>query len=125
MPARVEGYITVELDVSDYGDDISIIADPDDVAEIMDSNNLDMDDMMDYFDIKKEVLLTDVTQYIREVCDHDDLIKVINVCLYRFKDDFGNTFTQMVENRREADQAKSEIKVLQGGSSVSEIRSSS
>lgn len=125
MPARVEGYITVELDVSDYGDDISIIADPDDVAEIMDSNNLDMDDMMDYFDIKKEVLLTDVTQYIREVCDHDDLIKVINVCLNRFKDDFSNTFVQMVENRREADQAKSEIKVLQGGSSVSEIRSSS
>lgn len=125
MPARVEGYITLELDVSDYGDDISIIADPDDVAEIMDSNNLDMDDMMDYFDIKKEVLLTDVTQYIREVCDHDDLIKVINVCLNRFKDDFSNTFVQMVENRREADQAKSEIKVLQGGSSVSEIRSSS
>lgn len=125
MPARVEGYITVEVDVSDYGDDISIIADPDDVAEIMDSNNLDMDDMMDYFDIKKEVLLTDVTQYIREVCDHDDLIKVINVCLNRFKDDFSNTFVQMVENRREADQAKSEIKVLQGGSSVSEIRSSS
>lgn len=123
MPARIEGYITI--DASDYLDELEICADPDDIAQIMDSNNLDMDDMMDYFDIKKEVLLTDVTQYIREVCDHDDLIKVINVCLNRFKDDFSNTFVQMVENRREADQAKSEIKVLQGGSSVSEIRSSS
>ena len=38
--------------------------------------------------------------------------------------DYNSTFSQMVENRREADQAKAENKVLTGGPSVSEIRSS-
>ena len=36
MPARLEGYITV--DVSDYADEIEIHADADDIAEIMDAN---------------------------------------------------------------------------------------
>ena len=122
MPARIDGYI--QIDVSDYADELEIHADADDIAEIMDANNIDMDDMMEYFDIKPEIKLTDIKNYIEEFCDHQDLIKIVNCCLTRFTSDYNSTFNQMVENRREADQAKSEIKVLTGGSNVSEIRSS-
>ena len=121
MP-RVEGYITI--DVSDYYDEIEIHADADDIAEIMDANNIDMDEMMEHFDIKPEIMLVDIKRYIEDVCDHQDLIKIVNCCLTRFTTDYDSTFSQMVENRREADQAKAENKVLTGGPNVSEIRSS-
>ena len=122
MPARVEGYITV--DVSDYQDEIEIHADADDIAEIMDANNIDMDDMMEYFDIKPEIMLVDIKRYIEDECLHGDLVKIVNCCMSRFTGDYNATFNQMVDNRREADQAKAENKVLTGGPNVSEIRSS-
>ena len=122
MPAIFGGYITV--DVSDYQDEIEIHADADDIAEIMDANNIDMDEMMEYFDIKPEIMLVDIKRYIEDVCDHEDLVKIVNCCMTRFTSDYNATFTQMVENRREADQAKAENKVLTGGPNVSEIRSS-
>ena len=122
MPARLEGYITV--DVSDYADEIEIHADADDIAEIMDANHIDMNEMMEYFDIKPEICLIDVKRYIEDVCDHQDLVKIVNCCMTRFTSDYKVTFSQMVENRREADQAKAENKVLTGGPNVSEIRSS-
>ena len=122
MPARIDGYI--QIDVSDYADEIEIHADADDIAEIMDANNIDMDEMMEYFDIKPEIMLTDIKRYIEDVCDHQDLIKIVNCCMSRFTSDYNSTFNQMVENRREADQAKAEVKVMQGGPHVSEIRPS-
>ena len=42
----------------------------------------------------------------------------------RLMADYNATFNEMVENRREADQAKAEVKVMQGGPHVSEIRPS-
>lgn len=123
MPARIDGYITV--DVSDYADELEINADTDDIAEIMDANNIDMEDMMEYFDIKPEISMADVERYIQDYCDHDELSRIVNVCMNRFMTDYQSTFNQMVENRREADQAKSENKVLTGGPHVSEIRPSS
>ena len=122
MPAIFGGYITV--DVSDYQDEIEIHADADDIAEIMDANNIDMDEMMEYFDIKPEIMLVDIKRYIEDVCDHEDLVKIVNCCMTRFTSDYNATFNQMVDNRREADQAKAENKVLTGGPNVSEIRSS-
>ena len=122
MPARIEGYISI--DVSEFADELEIHADADDIAEIMDANNIDMDDMMEYFDIKPEIMLTDIKRYIEDVCDHQDLIKIVNCCMSRFTSDYKSTFNQMVENRREADQAKAEVKVMQGGPHVSEIRPS-
>ena len=110
MPARIDGYITV--DISDYADELEINADTDDIAEIMDANNIDIDEMMEHFDIKPEILLVDIKRYIEDVCDHEDLIKIVNCCLSRFTGDYNATFNQMVENRREADQAKAENKVL-------------
>ena len=122
MPARIEGYISI--DVSEFADELEIHADADDIAEIMDANNINMDEMMEYFDIKPEIMLVDIKRYIEDVCDHEDLVKIVNCCMTRFTSDYNATFTQMVENRREADQAKAENKVLTGGPSVSEIRSS-
>ncbi len=120
MPARFEGYITI--DASDYADEIEIHADADDIAEIMDANNIDIDDMMEYLDIQHATSLNDVECYIKDVCDHDDLVRVVNVCMNRFLVDYNATFNQMVENRRDADQAKAEIKVLTA-TPVSEVRS--
>ena len=122
MPARIEGYISI--DVSDFADELEIHADADDIAEIMDANNIDMNEMMEYFDITPEIALIDIKRYIEDVCDHQDLIKIVNCCMARFTSDYNATFSQMVENRREADQAKAELKVLTGGPNVSEIRSS-
>jgi hypothetical protein len=123
MPARIEGYISI--DVSEFADELEIHADADDIAEIMDANNIDMDEMMEYFDITPEIMLTDIKRYIEDVCDHQDLIKIVNCCMSRFTSDYNATFNQMVDNKREADQAKAEIKVMTGGPHVSEIRPSS
>ena len=122
MPARIEGYISI--DVSDFADELEIHADADDIAEIMDANNIDMDEMMEYFDITPEIALIDIKRYIEDVCDHNDLVKIVNCCLARFTSDYNATFSQMVENRDQADKAKAELKVLTGGPNVSEIRSS-
>ena len=122
MPARIEGYISI--DVSDFADELEIHADADDIAEIMDANNIDMNEMMEYFDITPEIALIDIKRYIEDVCDHNDLVKIVNCCLARFTSDYNATFSQMVENRDQADKAKAELKVLTGGPNVSEIRSS-
>ena len=122
MPARIEGYITI--DVSDYADELEIHADADDIADIMDANHIDIEEMMDHFDIKPEIMLTDIKRYIEDVCDHQDLIKIVNCCMSRFTSDYNATFSQMVDNRREADQAKAELKVVApnaGGPHVSTI----
>jgi hypothetical protein len=119
MPARIDGYISI--DVSDYADELEIHADADDIAEIMDANNIDMDDMMEYFDIRPEIMLTDIKRYIDDVCDHEDLIKIVNCCMSRFTSDYSATFSQMVENRRQADQAKAELKVVAPNREVSNV----
>ena len=86
MPARVEGYITV--DIGDYADDLEIQADADDIAEIMDANCINIDEMMDHFDIKPEIMLVDIKRYIEDVCDHEDLVKIVNCCMTRFTSDY-------------------------------------
>ena len=125
MPARLEGYITI--DASDYQDEIEIHADADDIAEIMDANNIDMDDMMEYFDVKpqNETALEDVDRYIQEVADHEDIVGIINVCIKRITTDYSLVFNDMVSYRKDLDQARAEAKVLTGGPHVSEVRPSS
>jgi hypothetical protein len=125
MPARIEGYITI--DASDYQDEIEIHADADDIAEIMDANNIDMDDMMEYFDVKPqgETALEDVDRYIQEVADHEDIVGIINVCIKRITTDYSLVFNDMVSYRKDLDQSRAEAKVLTGGPHVSEIRPSS
>jgi hypothetical protein len=125
MPARLEGYITI--DVSDWQDEIEIHADADDIAQIMDDNNIDMDEMMEYFDVKPkgETLSEDVDRYIQEVADHDNITRIINVCIKRIAADYSIVFNDLRAYRRDLDQAKAEAKVLTGGPHVSEIRPSS
>jgi glycine/serine hydroxymethyltransferase len=122
MPARLEGYITI--DASDYQDEIEIHADADDIAQIMDDNNIDMDEMMEYFDVKPDITLSSISHYIQD-CMHDDLIRIVNACMNRLMADYNLTFNKLVESRREADQFKAEGKVLTGGPHVSEVRPSS
>jgi hypothetical protein len=125
MPARLEGYITI--DVSDWQDEIEIHADADDIAQIMDDNNIDMDEMMEYFDVKPkgETLSEDVDRYIQEVADHDNITRIINVCIKRIAADYSIVFNDLRAYRRDLDQAKAEAKVLTGGPHVSEVRPSS
>jgi hypothetical protein len=121
MPARLEGYITI--DASDYQDEIEIHADADDIAQIMDDNNIDMDEMMEYFDVKPkgETLSEDVDRYIQEVADHDNITRIINVCIKRIAADYSIVFNDLRAYRRDLDQAKAEAKVLTGGPHVSEV----
>lgn len=48
MPARVEGTIYAEVDVRDYGDELEIVADMDDIVEIMEANNIEAGEMIEY-----------------------------------------------------------------------------
>ena len=48
MPARVEGTIYAEVDVRDYGDELEIIADMDDIVEIMEANRIEAGEMIEY-----------------------------------------------------------------------------
>ena len=125
MPARLEGYITI--DASDWQDEIEIHADADDIAQIMDDNSIDMDEMMEYFDVKPkgETLSEDVDRYIQEVANHDNITRIINVCIKRIAADYSIVFNDLRAYRRDLDQAKAEAKVLTGGPHVSEVRPSS
>jgi hypothetical protein len=67
---RVEGYITV--DAADYSDDLAIVADADEIIEIMDANNLSIEDLIDacgYEPEKKPVEMVDVVHYFTETSD--------------------------------------------------------
>ena len=111
MPARIEGYITIEA--SDYDDQLEIHADANDIYEIMECNSIGIEEVMECFDYQKpEIGLDDIQLYLNTVADHDDLAEVVSWCIKRFTSDFSATFNQMVDNRRDADQAKAEIKVL-------------
>ena len=110
MPARIEGYLTI--DAGDYSDDLEIIADADDIYEIMEANQIHIDEVMELYEAKTEIGLADIQLYLNTVADHDDLAEVVGWCISRVKSDFSNTFNQMVDSRRDADQAKAEIKVL-------------
>ena len=48
MSARVEGTIYAEVDVRDYGDELEIVADMDDIVEIMEANNIEAGEMIEY-----------------------------------------------------------------------------
>lgn len=48
MPARVEGTIYVDVNVRDYGDDLEIVADMDDIVEIMEANHIEAGEMIEY-----------------------------------------------------------------------------
>ena len=125
MPARIEGYITI--DASDYTDELEIHADAYDIAQIMDYNEVSIESLMQEFDIKQqaEITLEDVDRYIQEEADHEDIAGIVSVCIKRLTSDYSITFNQMVESRRALDQARAEAKVLTGGPHVSEIRPSS
>jgi hypothetical protein len=123
MPARIEGYITV--DAADYADDLEIHADADDIAEIMDANNIDMDDMMEYFDVSKEVRVSDIEDAIKDGCDTDDLIRIVNCCMTRLVNDYKQVFKNMCDKEDQIQQKIAEAKVLTGGPHVSEVRPSS
>ena len=123
MSTTIKGYITFDVEDHDDGE-LEIHADADGIAEIMDANNIDIDDMIEYFDHIQDVNLATVENYITDTCDHDQISRIVNVCMNRLMADYTATLQQVLDLKREADQAKAELKVLTGGPNVSEIRSS-
>ena len=51
MPARIEGYITV--DVADCSDELEINCDAEDIVELMDQNCISIEEMMDLLMLRK------------------------------------------------------------------------
>ena len=80
MPARIEGYITV--DVADCSDDLESNCDADDISELMDQNCISIEEMMDLFDVKKagDNELEDVYQFL-ELADVQIVSAVASKCI--------------------------------------------
>jgi len=80
MPARIEGYITV--DVADCSDELEINCDAEDIVELMDQNCISIEEMMDLFDVKKadDNEIKDVYLFL-ESADAEALSAVASKCI--------------------------------------------
>jgi Fe2+ transport system protein B len=129
MSARIEGQISI--DVYDYNDDLQIIADCEDIVEIMEGNSITAGEMIDYLrDGAYSIDIDEVYQWL-EVANVPTLCAVSKKCT----DLLRHEYTEAEEGRQaymkranqleqwhsESEQKLAEQKVTTGGPHVREI----
>lgn len=126
MSAMFEGVINV--DVSDYSDEITIHADCDDIVEIMEENNISAGEMIDYLREGEYPLDIDQVYQWLEASNVPTLCAVSKKCIDLLRYEYTQAEDGRVEYRdklvaAEADMLKleAERKVITGGPHVREI----
>ena len=97
MPARVEGIIYAEVDVRDYGSDLEIVADMEDIEEIMDANNIEAGEMIEYLrDGAYQLKEQEVLNWL----EHESvftLTVIVKKCLYLIETEYDEAEQGRVE----------------------------
>ena len=126
MSARVDGRISI--DVYDYNDDLQIIADCEDIVEIMEGNNISIQEMIDYMREGEDVIDIDQVYQWLEMANVTVLCAVSKKCIDLLRNEYTEAEDGRVEYRDKlvaanADMLKleAEHKVLTGGPHVREV----
>jgi len=132
MSVRVEGVI--QVDISDYSDELELYADCEDICELMESNNITAGEMIDYLrDGEYRLDIDEIYQWL-EMANVPALCAVSKKCI----DLLRHEYTEAEEGRmahlkranqleqwhsesqsNQANQLEAEQKVLTGGPHVS------
>jgi len=115
MSARLEGLI--QVDVSDYQDEIAIHADCEDIHNIMEDNNITAGEMMDYLRDGEYALDIDEIYQWLEQANVPTLCAVSKKCI----DLLRHEYTEAEEGRVAYSKIVAEHKVLTGGPHVRQV----
>lgn len=119
MSARVEGYIQVE--VSDYSDELEIHADIKDVVEIMDFNQITAGEMMDY--LREDGYALDIDEIYQwlEMANVQTICAVSKKCIDLLRHEYTEAELGRVAYVKKANQLEAEQKVMTGGPHVRQV----
>lgn len=119
MSARVEGLI--QVDVSDYSDDITIYADCEDISDIMDGNNITAGEMIDYLrDGEYGLDIDQVCEWL-EQSPINTLCYVSKKCIDLLRNEYNEAEDGRIAHKKRADQLEAEQKAVTGGPHVREV----
>ena len=83
----------INVDISDWSDDLTITADPEDIVEIMQDNNICIHDLLEHFDVPINVDMKSVINFIGlDECllgpSLNDLEEIITLTVRKIKCDY-------------------------------------
>lgn len=119
MSAVIEGVIS--LDVRDYSDEISIHADCEDIAEIMEDNNITAGEMIDYLrDLEYPIDIDQVYEWLEQV-NVITLSAVSKKCIDLMREEYTQAEDGRLAYQKMVNQLEGEQKVITGGPHVRQV----
>jgi len=119
MSVRVEGLI--QVDVSDYHDEIAVYADCGDILELMEDNNITAGEMIDYLRDGEYRLDIDEIYNWLETVDIRDLSIVAKKCIDLMRSEYTEAEEGRVQYCNRVASLEAEQKVLTGGPHVRQV----
>ena len=83
---EISGCITV--DISDWSDDLTICADPEDVVEIMRDNEVTIHELLEHFDLSANVDMNSVINFITNDAHTHHLEEIITLTARKMRSDY-------------------------------------
>jgi hypothetical protein len=83
---EISGCITV--DISDWSDDLTICADPEDVVEIMRDNDICIHELLEHFDVPINVDMKSIINFIMNNAGPHQLEQIIEVAVRKMRSDY-------------------------------------
>jgi len=119
MSVRVEGVI--QVDISDYSDELHLYADCEDIFELMESNHITAEEMIDYLREGESSLDIDQIYNWLETVDVRDLSIVAKKCIDLMRSEYTEAEEGRMAHLKRANQLEAEQKVLTGGPHVRQV----
>ena len=83
---QIGGCITI--DISDWSDDLTISADPEDIVDIMLHNDICIHDLLEHFDVPINVDMNSVIGFIATDASLNDLEEIVTLTVRRMRSDY-------------------------------------
>ena len=109
------------IDVYDYNDDLQIIADCEDIVEIMEGNNITAGEMIDYLREGEYALDIDEIYQWLEMANVQTICAVSKKCIDLLRHEYTEAELGRVAYVKKANQLEAEQKVMTGGPHVREV----
>ena len=119
MSVRVEGVI--QVDISDYNDELELYADCEDIFELMEFNNITAGEMIDYLRDGEYRLDIDEIYNWLETVDVRDLSIVAKKCIDLMRSEYTEAEEGRMAHLKRANQLEAEQNVLTGGPHVRQV----
>ena len=114
MSVRVEGCI--EIDISNYSDDLQLYADCEDIFELMESNQITAGEMIDYLrDGEHPLDIDEICQWL-EQSPINTLVYVSKKCIDLLRHEYNESEDGRLAYKKRADQLGAEQKVIREAS---------